>query len=163
MYRLKSDGSLKTQGEIRQMNPNTSFPRIWTQDVLDALGIDPIFESPQPTLGRYEIASKDGVELVAGKWVWKWVIGPTFKDYTDDAGVVHTAAEQEAAYKASKDAEQAKNIRATRDKLLSDCDWTQVEDAPVDKAAWATYRQALRNVPQQIDFPWDVQWPNKPE
>lgn len=163
MYRLKSDGSLKTQGEIRQMNPNTSFPRIWTQDVLDALGIDPVFESPQPTLGRYEIAFKDGVELVAGKWVWKWVIGPTFNDYTDDAGVVHTAAEQEAAYKASKDAEQAKNIRATRDKLLSDCDWTQVEDAPVDKAAWATYRQALRNVPQQIDFPWDVQWPNKPE
>ena len=53
--------------------------------------------------------------------------------------------------------------REFRDNLLSSCDWTQVADAPVDKAAWATYRQALRDVPSQAGFPHDIVWPTKPE
>lgn len=40
-------------------------------------------------------------------------------------------------------------IRLWRDAQLSATDWTQIEDAPVDKAAWATYRQALRDLPAQ--------------
>jgi len=51
--------------------------------------------------------------------------------------------------------------RAKRNRLLSTSDWTQVDDSPVDKSAWATYRQLLRDVPQQADFP-DVTWPTKP-
>jgi hypothetical protein len=31
------------------------------------------------------------------------------------------------------------------------------------KVAWATYRQALRDVPSQAGFPWEVQWPTQPE
>jgi len=38
-------------------------------------------------------------------------------------------------------------MRGMRDKLLRRSDWTQTADAPVDKAAWATYRQALRDFP----------------
>jgi len=57
---------------------------------------------------------------------------------------------------------KADEVRAQRDALLSDCDWTQVADAPVDKAAWADYRQALRDVPQQQTFPEEVVWPTKP-
>ena len=52
--------------------------------------------------------------------------------------------------------------RKRRDKLLSGSDWTQVADAPVDKSAWATYRQALRDVPAQSGFPTSINWPNKP-
>jgi len=52
--------------------------------------------------------------------------------------------------------------RAERDSLLTASDWTQVADAPVDKAAWATYRQALRDIPAQADFPNTVPWPTKP-
>ena len=52
--------------------------------------------------------------------------------------------------------------RKKRDQLLADSDWTQVPDAPVDQAAWATYRQALRDVPQQTGFPTDINWPAKP-
>lgn len=52
--------------------------------------------------------------------------------------------------------------RATRDQLLRDCDWTQVSDAPVDKTAWATYRQALREVPEQAGFPSIIDWPVAP-
>ena len=53
----------------------------------------------------------------------------------------------------------ADEVRAERDALLAASDWTQVADAPVDQAAWATYRQALRDVPSQIGFPENVDWP----
>jgi len=56
----------------------------------------------------------------------------------------------------------AEEVRAERDRLLAASDWTQVLDAPVDQAAWAAYRQALRDVPQQEGFPHDVAWPVKP-
>ena len=65
-----------------------------------------------------------------------------------------TAEQQEAA------------VRAQRDKLLADTDWTQTLDAPIDaptREAMRTYRQALRDVPQQDGFPADVQWPELPE
>lgn len=38
-------------------------------------------------------------------------------------------------------------MRLHRDRLLAESDWTQLPDAPVDRAAWATYRQALRDFP----------------
>lgn len=53
-------------------------------------------------------------------------------------------------------------VRAFRGQLLADTDWTQVSDAPVDQAAWAVYRQALRDIPQQEGFPESVVWPSKP-
>jgi hypothetical protein len=54
-------------------------------------------------------------------------------------------------------------VRAERDAKLKDSDWTQLSDAPVDKDAWAVYRQALRDVPQQEGFPENVTWPEQPE
>jgi hypothetical protein len=56
----------------------------------------------------------------------------------------------------------ADRVRSERNDLLSASDWTQVADAPVDQAAWASYRQALRDVPEQAGFPHDVAWPAKP-
>ena len=52
--------------------------------------------------------------------------------------------------------------RAKRESLLIESDWTQMPDAPVDKASWATYRQALRDITKQSGFPHDVVWPTKP-
>jgi hypothetical protein len=66
----------------------------------------------------------------------------------------------DAAKAAEKKSAQA---RSERDQLLSASDWTQVADAPVDQAAWAVYRQSLRDVPQQAGFPSNVTWPSKPE
>jgi len=57
----------------------------------------------------------------------------------------------------------AAQARSQRDALLSQSDWTQVPDAPVDQQAWATYRQALRDLPQQAGFPTEITWPVKPE
>jgi hypothetical protein len=52
-------------------------------------------------------------------------------------------------------------IRAERNKLLVESDWTQLPDAPVDAAAWATYRQALRDVTDQAN-PFAIIWPESP-
>jgi hypothetical protein len=54
------------------------------------------------------------------------------------------------------------SVRAERDGLLMTSDWTQVDDSPVDKSAWATYRQLLRDVPSQEGFPNTITWPTKP-
>ena len=56
-------------------------------------------------------------------------------------------------------------VRSTRDRLLAETDWTQVLDAPIDtetREAYRVYRQALRDVPEQEDFPTVVVWPELP-
>lgn len=56
-------------------------------------------------------------------------------------------------------------VRRQRDALLRACDWTQMPDVPLDaeaRAAWATYRQALRDLPEQPGFPHAVEWPAPP-
>lgn len=63
------------------------------------------------------------------------------------------------------DAELAAAIRTQRNRLISDCDWTQLPDAPIsdtDKSAWVAYRQALRDITAQVGFPGLVDWPVAP-
>jgi len=144
MYRIKSSGEVKTQGEIRQMYPNTSFPKTWSNELVAELGLDVVFETPTPTTTVYQTAFKDGVEQVDGKWVWKWSIS----EMDDDA-------------KAAKDAEVAKAVRTTRDAKLAETDWTALSDVTMS-AEMTAYRQALRDVPAQAGFPHNVTWPEKP-
>jgi hypothetical protein len=54
-------------------------------------------------------------------------------------------------------------LRGMRDIALQQSDWTQVPDAPVDQAAWATYRQALRDLPENTTDPANPVWPTKPQ
>ena len=55
-------------------------------------------------------------------------------------------------------------IRAKRDQLIADSDWTMIPGATVDQAAWAAYRQVLRDLPQTYAAtgPESVVWPVKP-
>ena len=64
---------------------------------------------------------------------------------------------------AGADDRAAVEIRTERDAKLTQSDWTQVIDAPIDQAAWATYRQALRDIPSQTGFPNEITWPTEPE
>lgn len=59
----------------------------------------------------------------------------------------------------------ATEMRMQRDGMLRACDWTQSVDSPLDvttKAAWAIYRQALRDVSAQTGFPDTINWPAMP-
>ena len=72
---------------------------------------------------------------------------------------------EETEYAAGANDRAAAEIRTERDAKLTESDWTQVADAPVDQAAWATYRQALRDIPTHANFPYlqKTDWPTKPE
>jgi hypothetical protein len=66
----------------------------------------------------------------------------------------------EARHQANKGIRQAENVRRDRDSLIAATDWTQCAD--IDQATkdkWSPYRKALRDVPQQAGFPFDVIWP----
>lgn len=53
-------------------------------------------------------------------------------------------------------------VRSLRDEYLSSSDWTQLPDVSnVDKTAWATYRQQLRDITTQAD-PFNITWPSTP-
>ena len=150
--RIQSTGQVMYENEFRALFPNTSFPQQLSEALINELGADVVFEGPHATgATRYQNSQASGIEQIDGKWYTKHILGPVF---TGD-----TAAADQAAYEAGKDADQAAAIRTQRDSKLSSTDWTQVADAPVDKAAWATYRQALRDVPTQTGFPWEVTWP----
>jgi hypothetical protein len=128
-----------------------------SEEAVNRFESDIVFEGPQATGGTvYQYSQRDGVEQLDGKWYTKYILGPVFTDGET------TAAEQEAAYKARKDAEKAANVRNSRTEMLKDCDWTQLADSTADKTAWATYRQALRDVTTQTGFPWTVTWPTQP-
>lgn len=148
-YRIRSTGQVMLEDELRRWakeNDGPSWDRT-TDEVLEALGADVVFEGPQAQPTRYQVAFRDGVEQQAdGKWYTKYSV-----------------ADMDAEAIAAKDAEQAAAVREDRNKRLADCDWTQVKDiSDAISAPWAAYRQALRDVPAQAGFPWDVQWPDKP-
>ena len=53
-------------------------------------------------------------------------------------------------------------VRALRDQKLKECDWTQLPDVgDAQRAEWAAYRQALRDITNQPD-PMSIQWPAPP-
>lgn len=157
--RIRATGAVMFESELRAYllaNGGPSYDQL-TPEVMESIGVDPVLEGPQATGGdHYQFSQRDGVEQINGQWYTKYVLGPVFVDGET------TAAEQEAAYKAAKDAEQAKSVRDQRNTKLSESDWTQVADAPVDKAAWAVYRQALRDISAQSGFPWTIDWPVAP-
>ena len=74
---------------------------------------------------------------------------------------VQWAAEQ-AAYAAGANDRKAAEVRAERNTKLAATDWTQITDATADKAAWAIYRQALRDITTQAGFPQTITWPDAP-
>ena len=143
--RIKETGAVMYESEFRQLYPNTSMPSQLSEELVNEFGGDVVLEGPQSSPTRYQIAYRDGVEQIDGSWFTKYSV-----------------ADLDADAITSKDAEQSKSVRDSRNVKLAECDWTQLADSTADKEAWATYRQALRDVPTQSGFPWDITWPTQP-
>ena len=67
-----------------------------------------------------------------------------------------------ADYPNATNEQKWRQIRLARNSELAATDYTQLPDSPVDKEAWAQYRQALRDLPNQSDLADDVELPVKP-
>jgi hypothetical protein len=136
------------EGELRQYLKDNNGPTFgpMTTDIMQAIGVDPVFEGPQPTAGVYQTVYRNGVEQQSdGKWYTKYSL-----------------AEMDADAKAAKDAQVADSVRDSRNRLLAETDWRFRSDMTPSQA-WKDYCQALRDVPAQAGFPHNVTWPTKPE
>ena len=150
MYVLAPNQTVETFpysiGALRRDNPNTSFPRNPSDTVLASWNVFPVIDRPAP---NYDYATENCNQvdptLEDGEWVMTWQVTPA-------------SAEEIAERLAEKFGE----VRADRNQRLAECDWTQLSDAPVDAAAWAAYRQELRDITSQAGFPWNVTWPDEP-
>jgi len=162
--RVRNTGAVMYEDEFRRLHEGLGLPKLLTEEVINEWGADIVLEGPQATGGTvYQYSMRSGVTEIEGKWYTNYILGPVFTDReATETEPAQTAAEQETAYKAMKDAEQAKNVRTSRTEKLKDCDWTQIADSTADKTAWATYRQALRDITAQSGFPWTITWPDAP-
>ena len=163
-YRIRSTGEVKSQGQIRSDNPNVSLPKVWNDNVNKTLGIDPVLIAPAPAPSAdFKIVVRNGVEQDAnGNWVQAWTEHEMFAEYTDDDGNTVTVQAQKDAKTAADNAALEATERSTRDDLLKATDHYGLSDVTMTDAMTA-YRQALRDVPQQTDFPGTITWPTKPE
>ena len=136
MYALIENGEItRINVELPISIGNTSIPKGATG--LEAFGLYPIVGDEPSHTDRERIA------------------GPQYVFNGAQVSRVFTI-------EAIPDEEVAGQVRAERNGLLTASDWTQVADAPVDKTAWATYRQALRDVTTQAGFPYVIEWPVSP-
>lgn len=162
-YRNRSSGEIKTDTELRAANKNMSFPKAWNSSVHDALNVDPVLVSPAPApSAAYKSVVRNGaVQDSKGNWVYAWLEREMFTEYTDDNGDVQTVAAQKTAYDTANTAALAATERAKRTALLMETDHYALADVTMPDAM-KTYRQALRDVPQQAGFPSSITWPDKP-
>lgn len=135
-----------TDGEVRALFPNVSFPEDLTSANLSSFNIFPVEATviPKPTKVLHRVAlgvpEWDGVRFVR-----TYVEEPIPEDLV---------------------AKRMKNIRQYRDRLLGASDWTQLADTNLSKpqkTAWKEYRQKLRDITSTIQDPFNFDWPTKPE
>lgn len=130
--------------DLKRGNPDISFPEPMPDERLEDFGIFPVShqEIPQPFDDVTQNAVQCDPVLLGGVWTQTWSIVPASADET-----------------AQRLENIAQDVRAKRNDLLGASDWTQLPDSPVDKAVWAVYRAALRDIPNQVGFPRSVVWP----
>ena len=119
---------------------NTSLPKVLSDELLDSLGYARVKATLAPTELHGRAVTKGGITEVNGVYTQEWAV--------DDSNLNVMAG-----------------LRQGRNDLLTRCDYTQATDTTqtvTDKAAWATYRQELRDLPANTPDPENIVWPNSP-
>jgi hypothetical protein len=149
MYLKLENGNIRypyTINELKSENPNTSFPTVLTNEVLESF--DVYYVEPTKYTDDYTKNIEEGTPILSdSSYIQVWNI-------TD-------ATEEEILAKLE---EKWVEVRIMRDALLAQSDWTQFQDSPISGTtlvAWQTYRQSLRDVTSQPN-PFNLSWPAKP-
>lgn len=89
---------------------------------------------------------------------------PTELQWKTNPQQAELQAAQVAAQQAAQREQLIRDILTKRKTKLQESDWTQLPDVPLDtKQAWATYRQALRDITLQETYPFNLLWPQPPQ
>ena len=127
-----------TLGNLRRENSQTSFPKHITNELLAEYNVYPVQTSAAPDFDGKTHNVKQSVDLVDGVWTQVWLV---------------VQIDEQAA---------SNNVRAYRNKLISDTDWMALTDNTM-APEWASYRQTLRDLTGQSGFPFAVVWPTEPQ
>lgn len=125
-----------------------SNPAALPREELAKLGWYPVAETEPPATDRRARELTDALVLVGGEVRREW----TTRDLSTEE-------------RADRRAAAMRELRIGRNERLAACDWTQLADVPMTvtrRAAWATYRQALRDLPAVVVDPWAPVWPASP-
>jgi len=136
-------------GDLRKDNPNTSFPKKPSEEMLANWNVYPVTVEQEPSIDSTQKVYQDSEpSFINDAWILGWtVVEKTQEEITEENNI------------------QAEVVRAERNTLLALSDWTQLNDAPlndIEKTAWATYRQELRDITSQNEFPTTIIWPIEP-
>jgi len=150
MYLLASDNAISkfpySLEELRNDNPNTSFPLQMSEEELAEWDVFTVeYQDPPAFNEQTESIELDAPALVDGKWVRGWIVTPAIEEEIENRRLI-----------------KADSVRIQRDRALTKTDYTQLNDysgSPTYQAQIKQLRQALRDVPSQPGFPWDVVWP----
>lgn len=147
--RLNKDGKVDrypyTLTDLKNENKHISFPDVIDESIVSMFNVQPVTLTEPPEIDHTQNLIRSAAPNKKGQWFETWTIEPATEEQIKERTEIKISS-----------------IRSQRDQLLLASDWTQGLDVPVDQEAWANYRQALRDIPQQEGFPWDVTWPEKP-
>jgi|TARA_R110000782_G_scaffold169729_1_gene261594 hypothetical protein len=149
MYLKLENGNIKypyTTTQLKSENPNTSFPAVLTNAVLETF--DVYFVESTEYIDDYTKNIEEGTPILSNSsYIQVWNI----TDATQDEIL-------------AKIEDNWVDVRIMRDTLLSQSDWTQFQDSPLNNTIsteWQSYRQSLRDVTSQSN-PFNLKWPSKP-
>ncbi len=131
------------EGDLRLRFFNVSFP----ENFIAPEGYVRVEDIPQPLIDHTQNIIEGTPLKENDKWIRNWVVLSASQEEID-----------------SRLQSQWISIRAQRNRKLAESDWTQLNDASItaeQKSAWATYRQALRDITNQSD-PFNISWPTAP-
>jgi hypothetical protein len=149
IYYSESTERLLTEDDVVSENSNISFPRPFNDEVLESLGLvhymvdaKPIYDPVRQCIKEGRIEVRDGV-----------------------ARRTHIVEDLAALTTKANIRQKKIEVRAKRNQLLRETDWTVLPDSPLleaDKQDWMEYRQELRDFPSNPDFPFTEEWPEDP-
>lgn len=150
-----------SERDIKALFPNTSFPKPFVAPE----PYQPVLQSPQPTVPNpvLQFAREIAPAKEGDNWMQQFEVVDIYHDYTDDEGVFHSKAEQEAEATARDEADKKAAVKAQAEKLLQETDWSQMPDVDLtNKAEFTTYRADVRAI--ALNPPTAVtEWPTKPD
>jgi len=151
MYVKVKDGQIEKfpfyMDDLLKANPTVSFPQNMSDDQLSEWGVEKVRELSKPNYSRRteKLKVDDRPQFVDGEWQLGW-------------SIVKKSDEDIEAY----DRGQANFIDTERKNQLAATDWMALQDSPKMSDEWKEYRQALRDITKQDEYPFNVTWPKKP-